>query len=146
MIKILQNVFFSTLHFLNHKISNFSFCRFELATPFTYTTKAMFKFWSIFHIQNLWYSFTRDNSFLQTPSQSLTGKQKNPSLSTSGHSNNITTYMSIFSSILNCSYFFCHQKSNKKANKFGMKFFSTSNIVHGLKPKKWVFAWRVDKT
>ena len=34
------------------------------------------------------------------------------------------------------SYFFCHQKSNKKANKFGMKFSSTSNIVHELEPKK----------
>ena len=40
--------------------------------------KAMFKFWSIFHIPNLWYSLTRDNSFLQIPSQSLTGKQKSP--------------------------------------------------------------------
>ena len=65
--------------------------------------------------------------------------------------------MFIFSSILNCSYanqknsiisrwkyrskgplkaIFCHQKSNKKANKFGMKFSSTSNIVHELAPKK----------
>ena len=34
------------------------------------------------------------------------------------------------------SYFFCHQKSNKKANKFGMKFSSTFNIVHELEPKK----------
>ena len=33
---------------------------------------------------------TGSNSFLQTPSQSLTGKQKNPSLSTSRHINNIT--------------------------------------------------------
>ena len=39
LIKILQNEFFSTLQFSNHKISNFSFCRFELATPFIYTTK-----------------------------------------------------------------------------------------------------------
>ena len=34
------------------------------------------------------------------------------------------------------SYFFGHQKSNKKANKFDMKFSSTSNIVHELEPKK----------
>ena len=40
--------------------------------------KVVFKVWSIFPIQNLWYSFTRGNSFLQTPSQSLLGKQKNP--------------------------------------------------------------------
>ena len=33
-------------------------------------------------------------------------------------------------------YFFGHQKSNKKANKFGMKFSSTSNIVHELEPKE----------
>ena len=34
-------------------------------------SKAMFKFLSIFHTQNLWDSFTKDNSFLQTLSQSL---------------------------------------------------------------------------
>ena len=65
--------------------------------------------------------------------------------------------MCIFSSILNCSHanqknsiisrwkykskgllksYFCHQKSNKKADKLCMKFSSTSNIVHELDPKK----------
>ena len=34
------------------------------------------------------------------------------------------------------SYFFCHQKSNKKADRFCMKIGSTSNIAHGLEPKK----------
>ena len=67
-------------------------------------SKTMFKFWFIFHIQNLWYSFNEDYSFLQILSQSLTGKQKNPSLSTSGHVNIITALMCIFSSILICSY------------------------------------------
>ena len=33
------------------------------------------------------------------------------------------------------SYFFLSSKINK-ANKFGMKFSSTSNIVHELEPKK----------
>ena len=36
------------------------------------------------------------------------------------------------------SYFF-HQKSNKKADRLCMKFSLTSNIVHELEPKKWVF-------
>ena len=58
---------------------------------------------SVFHIQNLWYSFNRDNSFVQTPLQSISGKQKNPSPSTSRHINNITALISIFSSIWNCS-------------------------------------------
>ena len=100
-----------------------------------------------FYIQNLWYSFIRDNSFLQTPSQSLTGKQ-NSSLSTSRHINNITALMCIFFSFLSFScanqnnsiingwkyrskwllIFFCHQKSNKKADKLCMKFSSASNI------------------
>ena len=35
--------------------------------------------------------------------------------------------------------FFCHQKSNKKADKLCMKFSSTSSIVHELEPKKWLF-------
>ena len=66
-------------------------------------SKAMFKFWSIFHIQNPWCGFTRDNSFLQTPSQLLPGKQESLSPSTSRHINNITALIGIFSSILNCS-------------------------------------------
>ena len=48
----------------------------------------MNKFWSKFHIQILWYSFTRDNRFLLTPFQSLSGKQENPSSGTSIHVNN----------------------------------------------------------
>ena len=34
------------------------------------------------------------------------------------------------------SYFFCQQKSNKKADKLCMKFSSTSNIGHDMGPKK----------
>ena len=103
----------------------------------------MFKFLSIFQIQNLWYSFTRDNSFLQTPSQSLPGNQKNPSPSTFRRINNITALMFIFSSNLNCclannecnnewmkvqvkrpfkSYFIFHRKSNKIAEMFCINF------------------------
>ena len=33
-------------------------------------SKAIFKFRSKFYIQNLWHSFIRDNSFLQTPTKS----------------------------------------------------------------------------
>ena len=45
------------------------------------------------------------------------------------------------------SYFISHQKSNKKADKLCMKFFSTSNIVHELKPKKMgILLQRINKT
>ena len=82
------------------------------------------------YIQNLWYSFTRD-SFLQTPSKSLPGKQENHSPVPLGTSR--TASMCIFPSILNCSWgnrknsitdesaqmgfknlFYFHYKSNKK--------------------------------
>ena len=66
-------------------------------------SKAMLKLWFIFHIQNLWYNFTRDNSFLQTPWQSLNGTGS-LSLSPSRHIENTTGLMCIISSILNCSY------------------------------------------
>ena len=39
---------------------------------------------------------------------------------------------------------FCHQKSNKKADKLCMKFSLTCNIVHELEPKKGYFSL-VDK-
>ena len=55
----------------------------------------MIKCWSKFHIQILWYSFTRQNRFPLTPSQSFSGKQENPSSSASRHVNNSV-----------CMYFF----------------------------------------
>ena len=39
---------------------------------------------------------------------------------------------------------FCHQKSNKKADKLCMKFSLNCNIVHELEPKKGYFSL-VDK-
>ena len=108
-------------------------------------------------MQNLWYGCTRGNSFLQTPSQSLTGKQENPSLSTSRHINkhnnlNVCLFLDFELQLSKSKEFnnkpmklqvkralkgfFCNQKSNKKANKLCMKFSSTSNIVHDLEPKK----------
>ena len=45
------------------------------------------------------------------------------------------------------SYFFCHQKSKKNADKLCMKFSSTSNIVHELDAKKvGILLQRVNKT
>ena len=52
------------------------------------TSKAMIKFWSKFHIQILWYGFTKENRFLLTPSQALPRKQENPSSSASSHVDN----------------------------------------------------------
>ena len=130
-----------------------------LRTTFFYRTppgdcfwisKAMLKFWFIFHIQNLWCNFTRDNSFLQTPWQPLNGKQKNASLSPSRHIKNTTALMCIISSILNCSYvnqtnlvinrwkyrskgllkaIFCYQKNYRKRRQ----------ALYELELKKWVF-------
>ena len=37
--------------------------------------------------------------------------------------------------------FFCHQKSNKKADKLYEIFFNFQYIVHELEPKKWVFCF-----
>ena len=100
-------------------------------------SKTMFKFWFIFHIQNLWYSFTGDNSFLQILSQS-----KNPSLSTSGHTNIITALMCIFSSILNCSY---PNQKNSKINEWKCMskgllkgtFFVTKKVIRKQTSSLW---------
>ena len=62
-------------------------------------SKAMIKFWSKFHMQIPWYSFTKEIRFLLTLSQSLPGKQENLSSSVSRHVNNVL--VCIFSSILN---------------------------------------------
>ena len=64
-------------------------------------SKAMIKFWSKFHIQILWYNFTKDNSFLLTPSQSLPGKQESPSSSVSRHINNSVSVYVFLDSELN---------------------------------------------
>ena len=42
---------------------------------------------------------------------------------------------------------FCHQKRNKKEDRFYMKFSSTCNVVLELEPKKMgIWLRRVDKT
>ena len=61
------HVVFKHFENLENLILNILKEKLQLAT----ISKAMFKFWSIFHIQNLWDSFTKDNSFLQILSQSL---------------------------------------------------------------------------
>ena len=89
----------------------------------------MIKFWSKFHFQILWHSFTRDNRFPLTPSLIFPRKILPPaSLDTS-----TTALVCIFSSILNSimegwkyrsrellKAIFCHQKksNNKKADFF----------------------------
>ena len=62
---------------------------------------AMIKFWSKFRIQILWYSLTRDNSFLITPSQFVWRKQENLSSSTSRHINNSLSVYVFLNSELN---------------------------------------------
>ena len=81
------------------------------------------------HIQNLWYSFR------PTPSQSLPGKQKNPSPSTSRHINKIIALMCIFSSILNCTY--ANQKNSiMNGWKYWPKVFLKANFCHQKVIKK----------
>ena len=98
----------------------------------------MIKFSSKFHIQILWFSFTRDNRFLLTPSQPLPGEQENTSSSVSRHfSNSLSVYFSLDSELTNGrmkvqvkrvfkGYFFVTKKT-KKAERLFMKFSSTSN-------------------
>ena len=63
----------------------------------TTISKAMIKFWSTFHFQIFWYSFTGDNKFLLTSSLIFPRKILPPApLDTSA-----TVFVCIFSSILN---------------------------------------------
>ena len=98
----------------------------------------MINFCSKFHIQILWCSFNRDSRFPLIPSQSLPGKQENPSFSASRHKNNsLSVYRFLNSELSNggikvevkrdVKSYFCHQKSNKKAEKLYMKISSALN-------------------
>ena len=62
-------------------------------------SKSIIQFWSKFHIQILWYSFTRGSRFLLTPSQSLPGKHGKLPPATVDTST--TALLCIFSSLLN---------------------------------------------
>ena len=86
-------------------------------------SKTIIKFWSKFHVQTLRCSFTRDNRFLLTPSQSLPGKQEKTSSSASRHiSNSLSVYLFLDSELNNWgmkvqvkrafkSYFFVTKKT-----------------------------------
>ena len=81
------------------------------------------------YIQNLWYSFIRDNSFLQTPSKSLPGKQENHSPVPLGTSR--TASMCIFPSILNCSQANRKNSITDESTQMGFKnlFFFTIKVI-----------------
>ena len=83
----------------------------------------------MFNTQNLWYSFTRDNSFLQTTSSSFPGRQKKPSFITSRYINNISALMCIFSLILSSC-----QENQKNAIMNGLKYRSKSSFYMLLYP------------
>ena len=98
----------------------------------------MIKFWSKFHIQILWYSFIGENRFLLTPSQSLPGKQENPSSSASRHAtNSLSLYFLLSSELSNGGMkiqvkrafksYFLSPKNNKKVDRFCIKFSSAFN-------------------
>ena len=87
----------------------------------------MIKFWSKFHIQILWYSFTRDTMFLLMLSQSLPENRK--TLPPAPLDISATTLVCIFSSILNTvmegwkyrsrellKTIFCRQKTRKQTD------------------------------
>ena len=98
-------------------------------------SKFMIKFWSKFHIQMLWYSFTWDSRFLQTPSLISTRKILPPA--SLDIKNSLSEGMR--DGVMKVQFFrellkgiFIHQKkktkkNNKKADlslKFCMRFFS----------------------
>ena len=99
---------------------------------------AVIKFWSKFQIQILWYSFTRDNRFVLTPSQSLLKNRK--ILPPAPVDTSTTALVRTFSSILNSvmlewkyksrellKAIFLSPKNNKKADRFCMKCSSNFN-------------------
>ena len=89
--------------------------------------KAVIKFWSKFHFQILWYSFTWGNSFLLTPSVISHRKLLPPA----PLDKSATALMCIFSPILNSvmegwqyrsrvllKTIFCHQKKKQESRHF----------------------------
>ena len=104
-------------------------------------SKCIIRFWSKFHIQILGYSFTKENRFLLTLSQSLQGKQENPCFSASRHVNNsLSVYFFLYSELNNEGmtvqvkrvfktyfFFFFSPNNNKRADKLCIKFSSTFN-------------------
>ena len=94
---------------------------------------AMIKFWSKFYIRILGYSFTRDNRFLLTPSQSLPGKQE--SLSPAPLDTSTTALVCIFSSILNSIM----EGSKFRSRELLRLFFITKQTIRKQTGSAWNF-------
>ena len=93
-------------------------------------SKPMIKFWSKFHIQILWYSFTRDNRCRVTPSQSLSGKQENPFSSASRHINNsFSVYLFLDSELNNGRIKVQVKRPFESKRVFESCFFSTTTTT-----------------
>ena len=102
----------------------------------------MFKFWSLFQIQNLWYSFTRYNSFLKSPFQSLPEKQKNSSLNTSKHINsNLNVYLFLDSKLqLGKSIEFSNEWMKVQVKRaWRSYFFVTKKVIKKQTSSAWNF-------
>ena len=103
-------------------------------------SKCIIRFWSKFHIQILGYSFTKENRFLLTLSQSLQGKQENPCFSASRHVNNsLSVYFFLYSELNNEGmtvqvkrvfktyfFFFFHQTTIREQTSFALNFLQPS--------------------
>ena len=61
--------------------------------------KTMIKFWYKFHIQIHWYGFTRDNSFLQTPTSLYQENRKTHPPIVPKHNNSFGVYFSLDSEL-----------------------------------------------
>ena len=99
---------------------------------------AMIKFWSKFRIQILWYSLTRDNSFLITPSQFVWRKQENLSSSTSRHINNSLSVYVFLNSELNNGGMKVQVKRTSKSYFLSPKK-KKNKKVEGLASSAWNF-------
>ena len=109
----------------------------------------MMKFWSKFYIQILWYIFTRNNMFPLTSSQSLPGKQENPSSSDCRHVSNSLTVFSLDSKFNNgwmkvqvkraFKNYFLSQKNNKKADRLPHEIFFSLRYKCAERPISPIF-------
>ena len=136
------HVVFKHFQNLQNLILNILMERLHISCQTARISKAMIKFWSKFHIQILYYSFTTDDRFLLTSSQSLQVKQELPSSSDSRNiSNSLSVYFFLDPELNNRGIkvevkgdfksYFLSPKINSKADRLYMKFSSTSNTcVH----------------
>ena len=96
----------------------------------------MIKFWSKFHFQVPWDSFTRDNRFLLTPSQILSRIEKNLSCSPSRHINNSLISVYLF---LDSELSIVRWKHRSRELSFKSYFFVAKKAIKKQTCSAWIF-------